>query len=134
MKRKLPLSPANTIVLDPVTGKLAQMGHIVHGPKVLPYTEAVCEECGRVYGRRREDQRFCSTVCRMKWWRKQRYGGIEPELGVGICVVCSSPFTKTRAWSKCCSEDCRIENRRRQVKEFLERKRQAAVAEAHQEA
>ncbi len=114
----------NTVVFDPITRKFTQKGHIVHGEKVLQYEEAVCEypPCSKKYPKHRKLQRFCSNICRMKWWIRQQHNGQDPDYGKATCVIDEVVFQKTRPWSKYCSPDCQAEGRKRITAQGREQK------------
>lgn len=107
----------NMVVFDPISKKFIQKGHIVHGAKVLQYVEAICEYCSSKYPKKRKDQRFCGTPCRMKWWIRQNHNGKDPDYGEAVCPINGIVFKKTRPWSKYCSIDCQVEGIRRQTAE-----------------
>ena len=121
------LTPKTTVVLDPVTGQFTQMGHIVHGPKILKREAAVCDYCNKTYSKRRKDQRFCHDRCRMSWWVRENHGGVEPDYGEVACIVCNITFKKTRPWSKCCSDICREAHRRELVASYRQKPLQESV-------
>lgn len=103
----------NMVVFDPITKRFTQKGHLVHGAKLLHYEEGVCEYCSNKYPKHRVKQRFCKTVCRMKWWIRQQHNGKDPDYGMTACVICGKEFQKTRPWSKYCSTPCQAEGRKK---------------------
>lgn len=103
----------NMVVFDPITKKFTQKAHIVHGVKVLQYEEGICEYCGNKYPKHRKKQRFCKTICRMKWWIRQQHDGKDPNYGKATCPIDGVVFQKTRPWSKYCSPNCQAEGRKK---------------------
>lgn len=71
----------------------------------------VCKNCGAELEKRCGSKKFCSDLCRYKWWRKNAEGNRE-YLKINICKNCSKKFksydNKDR---KYCSHECYIENR-----------------------
>ena len=116
-KTKLKHTLKNTVVYDPVSKRFIQKGHLVHGEKVLKYSEAICDYCSKKYPKKRKDQRFCCTPCRMKWWIKQQHNGEDPNYGEATCPIDGIVFSKTRPWSKYCTEECRAKARKREIAE-----------------
>ena len=112
-KAKEKFTLKNRVVLDPITKKFTQKGHIVHGEKLLRYPEGICEYCGNKYPKHRKLQRFCNKGCRMKWWIRQHHNGKDPDYGKTNCAICGKEFQKTRPWSKYCCPDCQAEGRKR---------------------
>lgn len=107
----------NTVVYDPVNKRFTQKGHIVHGKKVLDYPIEKCKNCSEDFPKKRKDQSFCTTPCRLEWHTKKRHNGNRPELLPRECSVCGTIFTPTRPWSDKCSDECRKESRRKKLAE-----------------
>ena len=104
-----------TVVFDPIAKRFIQKEHIVHGAKVLNYPIEKCKNCSEDYPKKRKDQLFCKTSCRMEWHTKKRRNGEEPDLSERKCSICSTIFTPTRVWSDKCSDECRAESRKRKL-------------------
>jgi len=107
----------NRVVFDPITKSFAQKDHIVRGKKVLSYPPAKCayKPCSKTFPKKRKDQKFCSDICRMKYWIRKQHNGIEPDYGEATCPIDGIVFQKTRPWSKYCCPDCTAEGRRRKL-------------------
>lgn len=125
-KKKEKHTLKSTVVYDPIAKRFIQKGHIVHTEKVLQYQLASCKECYKEFPKKRKDQEFCSTLCRMKWHSRKRRGGREPNLSPRICPICGEVFTPTREWSLYDREECRSESRRKKLAES----RQAILSKA----
>ena len=73
------------------------------------YTE--CKNCGAALEKRFSSKKFCSDLCRYKWWRKNAEGNRE-YLKINVCKNCSKKFksydNKDR---KYCSHECYINDR-----------------------
>ena len=104
------------MVFDPITKRFIQKDHIVHGKKVLDYPIAKCKNCSKDYPKKRVDQSFCSTDCRLEWHTKKNRGNGKSSLPLKECVICGTSFPPTRPWSDKCSDECRAESRRRKLK------------------
>ena len=78
--------------------------------KKTAQSDDVCRQCGSVLkhtpGRKRK--RFCSDVCRLRWWHGHR------ELGRNartiVCASCGKAFATDRT-QKYCSHACYIQTR-----------------------
>lgn len=110
----------NMIVFDPIGKRFIQKNHIVHGKKVLDYPIVNCKNCSKEFPKKRKDQSFCSTYCRLEWHTKERSDGREPDLSPRPCLICGKTFTPTREWNKYCSEECRAKSRENKLKEARE--------------
>lgn len=89
--------------------------HREHGKKVWENREPrtlVCEYCGEDYETlsRHGNERFCSSVCRSRWWEENRSDFEERE-----CKVCGDTFEVRRDKDQPhCSRECAWVTRRRE--------------------
>jgi len=109
-------------ILNPKTKRFETETKVILEDRYAKFPPAMCEYCSKIYPKKRKDQRFCSDICRMKWWIRKQHNGSEQEYGETNCAICGVIFTKTRPWSKYCSEACRNEGRRRALREYLANK------------
>lgn len=117
MRTKKKRTLKNMVVFDPVGKRFIQKSHIVHGRKVLNYPIVKCQNCGNDYPKKRVDQSFCCTPCRLEWHEKKRRDGKEPDLSLRVCPICGETFTPTREWNKYDTDRCRAEARRKKLAE-----------------
>ena len=118
-KTKEKFTLKNRVVYDPIAKTFVQKGHIVHGEKVISGIIATCLYCGKEFPKKRVEQKFCNSKCRMKWWIKQNHDGKDPDYGMANCLICGKEFQKTRPWSKYCSKECRARSRTSKSAEVL---------------
>lgn len=107
----------NMVVLDPVAKHFTQKDHIVYGEKVLEHSFGKCLNCSEDFPKKRIDQVFCSTTCRIEWHDKNVKEREKADLSPRECSICGSIFAPERKWSVYCSEGCRKESKRRKLKE-----------------
>ena len=81
---------------------------VVEKPKTVKTDDSVCECCGQpiVQSPGRKKRRFCSDICRVKWWN--RHTNLMKENLV--CVHCGKPF-HGRKGRKYCSHACYMAER-----------------------
>lgn len=100
------------------------------------YRQRNCMVCGKLFWPTHSQQTMCSDECRKKhhaevtleaYHRKQAEkingGHLYPER---VCEVCGKKFWPEGPATKICSEECRLEKKRRESKTYYTRKRDTA--------
>lgn len=77
----------------------------------------ICPICGKslIMTPHKRSKRFCSSKCRMIWWRLHPEQMSHRKLYPHICRQCNIPFETSKASSKFCSRKCAAEARRKRV-------------------
>lgn len=78
---------------------------------VVGIAKRFCPECGTaiVPNRTGKPKKFCSDVCRWKWWRKHPKPENWKSTRTAICLVCGKQFLASREYDrprKYCSRAC----------------------------
>ncbi len=74
-------------------------------------SDSFCKQCGKpiVQVPHRKEKKFCSDVCRMKWWKNH------PEMlqvkSIKICKFCGKEFHPKRKSQILCSKSCAAKER-----------------------
>lgn len=66
--------------------------------------EKVCRQCGIELPKGRS--RFCSTICKSRWWAIQEGRSFNHGLLQKVCVVCGSKFETQKSRQRTCSTEC----------------------------
>ena len=76
-------------------------------------TCAVCAVCGKPMADRRPNQKFCSPVCKNRWWAAQRR--INPPYA-SVCAECGSEMRlRYPGEHTYCSKSCALKARHRKA-------------------
>ncbi|WP_353065931.1 helix-turn-helix transcriptional regulator [Arcanobacterium hippocoleae] len=71
-----------------------------------------CEQCGKPLDQRRAGQRFCSTACRMAWWKTHPERLNRKALYTVVCARCGQEFVSYgNAHRKYCCHRCYVLDR-----------------------
>ena len=71
----------------------------------------VCKNCKIPLDKRSSNKKFCSDLCRYKWWRKNAEGNRKC-VKINVCKNCNKKFKSyDNKERKYCSHKCYIEDR-----------------------